>query len=753
MRRRDRPLDIFKKLTLIRAVEDILEDEVGNSTKLIDSDLLAPPAIQKKKLNIPIGDVNIDPEYEINVKANFQIPNSYVRHTKKIGDEGDITIDYILEPEDKEWLAKHPKLSIDKDAQKYITNDSLEVIINLLERTTGYGDPVQQPHIERMLAHTYGWPMTFSLRVLPEIYQYWISKRSKLHKPLCRRYWPQTSATDTNPHLVFRPREKERYKLRKHRRNDLESFRKMQVLRCDFAKAQSLLRLVLEREKLKMAILNLNSLLFNEKATALIKISSNASTEELTDMTKALEFFVADPEVSSDFRYSMSLEVAQLLTTSMPTLTNNTSNANTSHTATNSCRKDETASATNSTKSHKSNSESNINSMKTVTTAANKTTAANSATTAVGETQSKDLTSTAADGGLDGGNRKESLTLRLSVKSIRDAVIDTNASTKSSTTSGALTTSTTQATTGEDGQPLVVPTDPKRKKRPSSSRNPARTSSDKLSMFTFGATDSSGALIPVPSTMTTTLTLPPPPIIDGPAQICRPQWPSFMDRLDTREKINLSSNMSEYLDVLESMEPMEGSIDCIQPIKKFRYRGRVGRGGRLVMDRIPVYAAEPLTITGNGPVHYITPGGFRSQYAPEEVTYIYPTYLRPVSDLSSSSAIESGMSTSAATPKTTSGSSLKCPPCIPAERPQPTPLLYSKEHELYQQSDSEDELVEVREFECRPSNDQQLYLSDTMPTTATATTTKAQIGNSDSNTSNSTGTSSATTLFKYILYA
>lgn len=35
---------------------------------------------------------------------------------------------------------------------------------------------------------------------------------------------------------VFRPREKERYKLRKHRKNDLDSFRKLQQVKKDFEK-------------------------------------------------------------------------------------------------------------------------------------------------------------------------------------------------------------------------------------------------------------------------------------------------------------------------------------------------------------------------------------------------------------------------------------------------------------------------------------------------------------------------------------
>lgn len=38
---------------------------------------------------------------------------------------------------------------------------------------------------------------------------------------------------------VFRPREKERYKLRKHRKNDLDSFRKLQQVKKDFEKVSS----------------------------------------------------------------------------------------------------------------------------------------------------------------------------------------------------------------------------------------------------------------------------------------------------------------------------------------------------------------------------------------------------------------------------------------------------------------------------------------------------------------------------------
>ncbi|CAN0321481.1 unnamed protein product, partial [Ectocarpus sp. 4 AP-2014] len=72
-----------------------------------------------------------------------------------------------------------------------------------------------------------------------EVHRFWKDKRSRMGKPLLRRFWPVTPSNDTDPHKVFRPREKERYKLRKHRKNDLDSFRKLQQVKKDFEKVRA----------------------------------------------------------------------------------------------------------------------------------------------------------------------------------------------------------------------------------------------------------------------------------------------------------------------------------------------------------------------------------------------------------------------------------------------------------------------------------------------------------------------------------
>lgn len=57
-------------------------------------------------------------------------------------------------------------------------------------------------------------------------------------------------------------------------------------------------------------------------------------------------------------------------------------------------------------------------------------------------------------------------------------------------------------------------------------------------------------------------------------------WPSFMEPLATRQQVFISKNMSDYMKELE-IPPGETPY-------KYKCRGRIGRGGRIVMDRIPV---------------------------------------------------------------------------------------------------------------------------------------------------------------------
>jgi len=110
-------------------------------------------------------------------------------------------------------------------------------------------------------------------QVLQEVYNYWVQKRSKLKRPLLRRFWPVTSTDDTNPHLVFRPREKEKYKLRKKRQNDMDAYLKLKQLRSDFDNLRVLLELVKRREELQRLHLHLQVDLFQQRLYDIIDTS------------------------------------------------------------------------------------------------------------------------------------------------------------------------------------------------------------------------------------------------------------------------------------------------------------------------------------------------------------------------------------------------------------------------------------------------------------------------------------------------
>lgn len=85
------------------------------------------------------------------------------------------------------------------------TLDAFEVIINILERYTGYSrELLPMIQAEKFVVDRLHWSPAFAHRVLAEVYPYWVKKRERLQKPLCRKFWPQTPSNDTNPHLVFR---------------------------------------------------------------------------------------------------------------------------------------------------------------------------------------------------------------------------------------------------------------------------------------------------------------------------------------------------------------------------------------------------------------------------------------------------------------------------------------------------------------------------------------------------------------------
>eukprot|EP00536_Pseudo-nitzschia_multiseries_P006982 jgi/Psemu1/65813/estExt_Genemark1.C_1560003 len=182
--------------------------------------------------------------------------------------------------------ATEGKLPKDTTKRKAVTKNTpktsvltvamLEVMLDVMEKATAFDaiitlDQAEKLILEKLPQFHHMYPVrakagVVTIRhVMNDVYQYWVSKRSKLKRPLLRRFWPVTSTEDSNPHLVFRPREKEKYKLRKKRQNDVDAYRKLQQLKQDFSQVRILVGLIKKREELARSLVLLQKEWFEQK--------------------------------------------------------------------------------------------------------------------------------------------------------------------------------------------------------------------------------------------------------------------------------------------------------------------------------------------------------------------------------------------------------------------------------------------------------------------------------------------------------
>ena len=85
-------MDNNTKLRLIRSLSS-LPQSVRESLPVSN--------VVKKKVNIPICDTHVDGDYDSIVSPTFQLPQNYIRHVRRIGDEVDVTMDYNIDADDK----------------------------------------------------------------------------------------------------------------------------------------------------------------------------------------------------------------------------------------------------------------------------------------------------------------------------------------------------------------------------------------------------------------------------------------------------------------------------------------------------------------------------------------------------------------------------------------------------------------------------------------------------------------------------
>nr|XP_029727075.1 uncharacterized protein LOC109409116 isoform X4 [Aedes albopictus] len=98
------------------------------------------------------------------------------------------------------------------------------------------------------------------------VYDYWLNKRLKTQHPLILSVKTETrgNTTPNNPYLAFR-RRTEKMQTRKNRKNDESSYEKMLKLRRDLSRAVTLLEMIKRREKIKREQLHLGIEIYEKR--------------------------------------------------------------------------------------------------------------------------------------------------------------------------------------------------------------------------------------------------------------------------------------------------------------------------------------------------------------------------------------------------------------------------------------------------------------------------------------------------------
>jgi len=285
-------LEVYKKLTLIRKPEDSVtyEDASGKLQQITDlTKATSAPIPAKPKLNIPVPRIITVESYEKDVSATYAVNDAYVRHVDLSSAKNkDAAYTYCADLDDEVFL--QTKLSSSVSVSQF------ESMIDALERATAFDAIVSQSRAEQLFQEN---KLAVPAKISQMIYQYWVNKRCRIRKPLLRIYWPITNPHDTNPHLVFRPREKEKYRLRKKRQNDLEGYKKLLQLKADFSSVKNMLCTIQAREKVVDIQMQLRLELFEQRIydcvdTSGVERTSQIDLNEVDNLLKVPTFITLE---------------------------------------------------------------------------------------------------------------------------------------------------------------------------------------------------------------------------------------------------------------------------------------------------------------------------------------------------------------------------------------------------------------------------------------------------------------------------
>uniref|UniRef100_A0A182TMI9 Enhancer of polycomb-like protein n=1 Tax=Anopheles melas TaxID=34690 RepID=A0A182TMI9_9DIPT len=173
-------------------------------------------------------------------------------HMQPLNLEQDIP-DYDMDSADEVWVTSHEK-KLDLDPLKF------EIMMDRLEKSSGQ-TVVTLNEAKALLKQ--------DDEVSIAVYDYWLNKRLKMQHPLILYVKTENrgNMTPNNPYLAFR-RRTEKMQTRKNRKNDESSYEKMLKLRRDLSRAVTLLDMIKRREKLKREQLHLSIEIYEKRYQA-----------------------------------------------------------------------------------------------------------------------------------------------------------------------------------------------------------------------------------------------------------------------------------------------------------------------------------------------------------------------------------------------------------------------------------------------------------------------------------------------------
>lgn len=268
---RPRPLDIHKKLPIVRSIKDLdIEDSIRSTdTAECDNLALTTPATKKAGAagsEIPTPQYLVVDSYERDYTRSFVQPPSYIRGRPARSESAEFC-EYDLDSDDEQWHGQFNSERKVLPAEKFeMMLYKLEIMDHKAAEKQGtlvsmLGSPIpvvlgKEIAIE-MLKQVMNRPA-----VLNAVYDYWRSKRELWQKPILRRLQPPPPVNDTNPFNVFRPREKihrPHTRRMQRRENDVQSFEKLRQVRYVIERSLVLVRTLQKREEKKREIVEVES--------------------------------------------------------------------------------------------------------------------------------------------------------------------------------------------------------------------------------------------------------------------------------------------------------------------------------------------------------------------------------------------------------------------------------------------------------------------------------------------------------------